>query len=72
MYVICNVCVCVCGAWPFNAGASSIKEKLLRTEFSPLMFFGSLTAREVVVVEVPWNKAMKKLPLPFNRSRYGT
>merc|ERR1712032_1099222 len=30
---------------------------LLRKDFSPLMFFGSLTDSEIVVVEVPWDKA---------------
>ena len=54
------------------AVSSSGNQKVLRTEFSPLMFFGALAASEVVVVEVPWDKAMQKLPLPFSRPQYGT
>merc|ERR1711934_307285 len=55
-----------------DGATSVVKQKmLLRKDFSPLMFFGSLTDSEIVVVEVPWDKAMKKMPLPFNKSRYG-
>jgi len=57
----------------FDGATAVVKQKmLLRKEFSPLMFFGSLADSEIVVVEVPWSKAMKKMPLPFNKSRYGT
>merc|ERR1712032_796723 len=53
----------------FDGATAVVKQKmLLRKEFSPLMFFGSLADSEIVVVEVPWSKAMKKMPLPFNKS----